>query len=437
MMRLDRRRFGLGLVAVAAAGCGGYAYLRGGAKVVIIGGGPGGASVAGQLKLQAPQLDVTLIEPNALYTSCFFSNFYMGGMRTLDSLTHSYAGLEALGVRVVPDRAYAIDTAKRVVTLRAGQAISYDRLVVAPGIDFKTGGIENYNPETTTTMPHAWSGREQLALLKAKLDAMADGGVVVIAVPKMPYRCPPGPYERACAIANVLKVTKPKSKVILLDAKMSFSKQAVFQEAFDTFYRGIVELHLTNDIDDQAVGRVDAATGEVITRAGMKVKADVANIIPEQTAGRIALETGLADGDWCPVKFETFESERAANIYVLGDAALAGDMPKSGYAASSQSRAVTAALLTELVGQKQVAATYRNTCWSFLSPDDSAKIGADYKPGEMRGKPALVASNSFVSQPGEAAGVRKEVYDEGFAWYDTLTNDVFQKAAGKDRAFKP
>jgi sulfide dehydrogenase [flavocytochrome c] flavoprotein chain len=436
MPKLSRRRFGLGLLGagVAATSGSGFAFAQGAAKILIIGGGPGGASVAGQLKRAAPQLDVTLVEPLSRYTSCFFSNYYMGGARTLDSLTHTYVGLEALGVKVIHEYADAIDTTKRIVRLRAGRVLGYDRLVVAPGIDFKIGGIEGYGKDTKDVMPHAWSGRAQLQLLRSKLVAMPDGGVIVMAAPRMPYRCPPGPYERVCVIANYLKTAKPKSKLILLDPKMTFSKQPVFMEVFNTLYKDIVEVHLTNDIDDQGVKSVNAATGEVVTKAGLKVVASVANIIPDQTAGRIAMLSGLAEGDWCPVKPDSFASVKADNVYVLGDAAFAAEMPKSAYAANSQARVVSAMLLSDLAGTPKPAASYRNTCWSFLAPDNSAKIGADYAPGEVRGKPGLVPSGSFVSQPGEAAALRKEVNAESFAWYDTLTNDIFQKDAAKAAA---
>ncbi len=438
MTALNRRRFGqglLGLGAFAAAPVG-FAYAQGSAKVVIIGGGPGGASVAGQVKRAAPQLDVVLVEPLSRYTTCFYSNYYMGGLRTLNSLTHNYAGLSALGVKIYHEYADEIDTAKRSIKLRAGHVLAYDRLVVAPGIEFKMGAVEGYTADTKLVMPHAWSGREQLTLLRGKLEAMPDGGVVVIAAPRLPYRCPPGPYERACTIANYLKTTKPKSKLILLDPKMTFSKQPVFMEAFNTLYKDIVEVHLTNDIDDQAIAKVNPATGEITTKAGLKVTAAVANIIPDQTAGRIALQSGLADGDWCPVHPESFASTKAGDVYVLGDSAFAAEMPKSAFAASSQARMVSALLLSDLTQAAKPTASYRNTCWSFVAPGYSAKIGADYAPGEVRGKPGLVPSGSFVSQPGEAAALRKEVFDESFAWYDTLTNDVFQKDAVVARAKK-
>ncbi len=430
MVLINRRELGRGF-AGAAALVAAPAILRaaGGGRVVVIGGGPGGATVAGEVKAAAPELKVTLVEPQTEYTSCFYSNFYIGGMRSLASITQTYYGLKNAGVEVVHQWVAGIDLEKRLVKLKRGADLPYDRLVVAPGIDFKFEGIERYSEATAEVMPHAWKGGAQSRLLRRKLEQMDDGGTVVIAPPKMPYRCPPGPYERACAIAHYLKTAKPKSKLVILDPKLMFSKQPVFEEAFNKYYADIIELHLTNDIDDFSVTRVDARTGEIETKAGLTVKAAVANIIPQQTAGRIAIEAGLADGDWCPIEPENFQSAKAKDVYIVGDAAIAADMPKSAFAANSQGRVVAADILAELAGRKHPEGHFRNTCWSFLAPDDSVKIGADYAPGDVKGRHQLVASGSFVSQPGEGAALRKEVYDESLAWYATLTRQVYQRKA--------
>lgn len=431
-MRINRRQMGKGLAALAAGALvspSHFAIARGRARLVVIGGGPAGATVAGSVKKAAPHLDVVLIEPATQYTSCFFSNYYIGGMRSFASITHSYAGFDAIGVDVVHQTAAAIDLDRKQVRLRRGEEIAYDKLVVAPGIDFKFGGIERYTEKTADIMPHAWKGGRQSQLLRGKLEKMRDGGVVVIAPPVMPYRCPPGPYERACTIASYLKKAKPKSKIVVLDPKMNFSKQPVFEEAFRKYYDGMIEMHLTNDIDDYSVTRVDPRTGEIETKAGLTVKADVANIIPPQTAGRVALEAGLAEGDWCPIRPENFASAKAKDVYVLGDAAIAADMPKSAYSASSQAHVVAADIVAELASGDHPSARYRNTCWSFLAPGDSVKIGADYAPGDFKGSLGLVPSGSFVSEPGESAELRKEGYDASLAWYATLTNEVFQKMA--------
>jgi NADPH-dependent 2,4-dienoyl-CoA reductase/sulfur reductase-like enzyme len=430
MHEIDRRQLGAGLAALTLALGAGIRPLRAaaGAKVVVIGGGPGGATVATALKRTAPDLDVTLVEPQRRYTTCFYSNHFIGGFRSFNSITHDYSGLTALGITIAYDRAAAIDLTKREVRIERGRALPYDRLVVAPGIALKYGAIAGYTEAASYFMPHAWSGGRQSRLLRERLDDMKDGGLVVIAPPRNPYRCPPGPYERACLIANYLKREKPKSKLLILDPKMSFSKQAVFEEAFQKYYKGIIELHLSNDIDDMSVARVDAKTGEVVTKSGETFKAAVANIIPDQRAGDIAIAAGLADGDWCHVEVETFRSVKDPNVYVVGDATVAADMPKSAFSASNQARAVAGHILADLLGKERPAAQYRNTCWSMLAPDDSVKIGADYTPGDANGKHLLVARNPFVSKTGESADLRKETYLESVAWYETLVADMFAKS---------
>lgn len=427
MTTISRRQLG-GLVLGAAAGSFARpALAQGAAKIVVVGGGPGGATVAVGLKRAKPSLDVVLVEPEETYTSCFFSNHYIGGFRSLASLTHSYDGVRALGVRVARDRARAIDGAKRTVTLEDGRVLPYDVLVLAPGIDFKYGAVEGLDAAANLEFPHAWRGPSQSRLLRAKLEAMEDGGLVLIAPPANPYRCPPGPYERACVIAHYLKSVKPRSKLIIVDPKMSYSKQPVFEEAFRTLYAGLVEVHLTNDIDDMALARVDRTTGVITTKSGETYKPQVANIIPTQTAGAIAVASGFAEPDWCPVDFATFQSKVAQNVYVIGDAAIAAEMPKSAFTAHNQARAVLQTILAEIDGLPRPDARYRNTCWSMIAPHNSAKIGADYVPGEQGGKRLLVPQGSFVSKPGESAALRSETYDESVAWYDTLTREMFAK----------
>lgn len=441
MQRINRRVVVAGLGGIAATVIGGRRTFAAApptaAKIVVIGGGPGGATLANALKKLDGTMSVTLIEPKAAYTTCFYSNYYIGGFRSFDSITHSYRGLKALGINVVSDTATEIDAAARTVILAGGDKVAYDRLVVAPGIDFKFDGIEGYSESAAETMPHAWQGGIQTQLLRNQLEQMPDGGVVLLAPPRAPYRCPPGPYERACFIANYLKTEKPKSKLIIVDPKMAFSKQPVFQEAFDKYYKGIVELHLTNDIDDFALAKIDVSTREITTKSGLKVTAAVANIVPDQRAGKIAHTSGLAKGDWCPVDPNTFKSTMAKDIYVIGDAAIATDMPKSAYSANSQAHAVAGDILADLSGKPPPPQTYYNICWSFVAPDDTVKIGADYRPGDFGGKFALAPSNAFVSKPGEAAALRKANFDESAAWYDTLVMDIFvNKPMGQDEPAK-
>ncbi len=370
---INRREFaaGAGLLAVTAVGLVRPALAQGAAKVVIIGGGPGGATVANRIKSADPAIDITLIEPKEAFTTCFYSNLFIGGFRSFASITHTYDGLKKRGIKVVSDAATGVDTAAKTVTLSKGQTVPYDRLVIAPGIDIKYGAIEGYSQEAAEIMPHAWQAGPQTVLLKEKLLAMSDGGTVVMSVPGNPYRCPPGPYERACMIAHFLKTRKPKSKLIIFDAKKTFSKQGVFEEAFAEYYKGIVELNLTNEIDDYSVVKVDAGTGEVTTKSGRKERAAVANIIPAQKAGSIAEKAGCTEGDWCPVNPENFTSAKVKDVYVVGDAAIAAEMPKSAFAASSHGNFVAADIVADLNQKPREGGKYRNTCWSMLAPDNS------------------------------------------------------------------
>ncbi|AGK58006.1 Flavocytochrome C sulfide dehydrogenase flavin-binding protein [Hyphomicrobium denitrificans 1NES1] len=428
MSKMTRREFAL-LAAGAVAATSDLprpALSAGPAKVVIIGGGPGGAAVANRLRTADPGLAVTLVEPKEKYTTCFYSNLYLGGFRSFRSITFDYEGVKKRGINVVTDTATAIDTTAKTVTLAHGSVpLGYDRLVVAPGIDLKFDSIEGYSPEAAKIMPHAWQGGEQTWILKEKLLALQDGGLVVMSSPPNPYRCPPGPYERACMIAHFLKTTKPKAKLILFDAKKTFSKQAVFEEAFEEYYKDIIEINLTNEIDDYSVVKVNAQTGEVTTKSGRTERAALANIVPAQKAGSIAAKAGLTDGDWCPVNPQNFTSTKTKDVYVLGDAAIAADMPKSAYSAVSQAGVVAADIVADLSGKPRPPGRYRNTCWSMVAPGNSAKIGGDYSPGEKNGKPFLQGKNEFISKPDDSPAVRQETNQESRDWYQTIVADLF------------
>jgi len=427
---IDRREFGrlaagAGLALAVAPAVKAAALAKGSAKVVIVGGGAGGGTVAHILKTEAPQLDVTIIERRAVYTSCFNSNHYFGGFRTFESLQHGYDGLRKLGINVVTETATGIDPDKKKVTLGSGAVLDYDRLVLSPGIDFNYGAIEGYSADAAEVMPHAWKAGPQTLLLMRQLEAMDDGGTVIMTVPGNPYRCPPGPYERACMIGHYLKTHKPRSKLVIFDAKTTFSKQPAFEEAFAKYYDGIIDLNLTNEIDDFQVVRVDPKTLEVETKSGTKLKGAVVNVIPPQTAGDIAIAAGCADKGWCPIKPQSFASALVDGVYVLGDASIANEMPKSAYSASSQGRVVAADILASLAGGDPAVARYRNTCWSLLAAEDTIKVGADYTAGEKDGKPSLVPHESFVSQRGETAEVRRKNYAESLAWYHAVISEAF------------
>lgn len=429
MSKLTRRQLGklvgAGAGMAAVSGLPRFAIAQRTAKVVVIGGGAGGATVAHYVKKEAPGIDVTLIEANPNYSSSFLSNLYIGGFRSIESLDHGYARLRNLRIRVVHDRATDVDVAGRVVKTQGGTNFSYDRLVLSPGIDMKFDSVPGYSREAAALFPHAYNtDRAQKQLLKRQLEAMPDGGVVLMATPNNPFRCPPGPYERACMIAHFLKTRKPRSKLIILDPKKAFSKQAVFVEAFDRYYKQTIELNLSTEVDDFSIVRLDGKAREVETRAGRKVRFDVANIIPQQRAGEIAIRAGCAESDWCPINPENFSSRKVKDVYVLGDAAIAADMPKSAFSANSQAKVVAADILAELAGQQKFPASFHNTCWSLLAPDDGVKIGATYAPRDGK----LDASGPFVSQKGEDAGLRKQNYTESIGWYENIIADMFATA---------
>lgn len=435
MSRPSRRDLGrmaaaAGVGVAAARWLAPFAIAQAEPKVVIVGGGAGGATVAHALKAAAPDLDITLIEANPIYSSCFFSNLYLGGIRPLESLNHSYAGLRRLHVWVVHDFAVDVNPARKTVRTRGGRTYSYDRLVLSPGIDIKYESIVGYSREAARTMPHAYTTEAaSKRLLKRQLQQMRDGGTVIMAMPREPYRCPPAPYERACMIAHYLKTRKPRSKLLILDPKREFPKQALFVEAFARHYKGIVELNLSSAADDFGIASVDPRTREVVTRGGRRLRADVANIIPQQRAGEIAARAGCTDGDWCPVHAQSFLSRKVPDIHVLGDAAVADDMPKSAFAAHSQAKAVAADILAALTKAERIEPRYRNVSWSLLAPDDSVTMGADYAPRGGR----LEASGPFVSQTGEPADVRKLNAQESVAWYNGITVDMFAKTGFRDQ----
>lgn len=434
MSELSRREFavlaGAGLLGAAATGlpfAGQFpapAYAAAKARVVIVGGGAGGATVARHVKSHAPDLDVTLVELQKRYTTCFFSNHYIGGYRSFASITHDYDGLKKLGVDVVHDWAMAVDPTKREVVLRDGKMLRYDKLVLAPGIDLKYETIEGYDPEAGERMPHAWKAGVQTRILRRQLVDMEDGGVVVVAAPPEPSRGPDGPYERISLIAHYLKFFKPRSKLIVLDAKAAFSKQALFLEGWKTHYGDLIELRMSGPAGNQRVVRVSANTMELITADGTKEKAAVANVIPAQRAGQIAHLAGCVAGDWCPIRPNNFASMLVHDVYVLGDAAIADKMPKTAFAAHSQAVSVANDIVAKLAGKKRFPPRYRNTSWSLISTTNSVKDGASYRAGEK----IVEVASQFSSKVGEDGAVRAQTFQESLDWYRTITTDMFAKS---------
>src|SRR5438094_1889982 len=312
-----------------------------GGRVVVVGGGFGGATCARFIKRIDPRINVTLVEANRTFIACPYSNTVIAGLRDLAAQQFGYDKLATDQVAVQFSPASGIDPQRRTVTLGNGTEHAYDRLVLSPGIDIRWDALPGYNEQAAERMPHAWRAGEQTLLLRRQLEAMEDGGTVVISAPANPFRCPPGPYERASLIAYFLKTKKPKSKLIVLDAKDAFSKQCLFQAAWAELYPGLLEWVPLSKGGN--VTSVDAATRTLVTDFG-KHQAKVANVIPPQKAGRIAEAAGVADrSGWCPIDPVTFESKLQAGIHVIGDAAIAGAMPKSAFAANSQAKACAAA----------------------------------------------------------------------------------------------
>jgi sulfide dehydrogenase [flavocytochrome c] flavoprotein subunit len=372
-MKMNRRDFVKAAGAATAVGLVGVPHLAFGAgkKVVVVGGGTAGATAAKYIKRLDSSIDVTIVEPNEEYFTCYFSNEVIGGERSMDDIKVGYDGLKAHGIEVVQDSATGIDGAAKVVKTASGKDLPFDRCVVAPGVEMLYGKIEGYSEEAAQKLPHAWKAGEQTAILRKQLEDMADGGTVVIAAPPNPFRCPPGPYERASQIANYLKHHKPKSKVIILDSKQKFSKQGLFVQGWEKFYGYGTDNSLIEwrPGPDAAVVKVDAAGMTAETSFGDEIKADVLNVIPPQRAGAIAHTSGLADDSgWCPVDQKTFESTLVKGVHVIGDACVAGAMPKSGYAANSQGKVCAAAVVAMLNEGEVGVPSYVNTCYSIVAP---------------------------------------------------------------------
>lgn len=391
----------------------------GGPNVVIIGGGFGGATAARYVKKFGPSINVTLIEPKTSYTTCPFSNPYLGGLVDFQYITHTYAGLAMEGINMVHDKVTGIDANTNSVTLANGTVLNYDRLIVSPGIDFKWD-VPGYSEATSAKIPHAWKAGSQTKLLKRQLESMDDGGVVIIAPPGNPFRCPPGPYERASMIAHYLKTNKPKSKVLILDRKDKFSKQGAFTEGWNKVYGDMIEWVKASD--GGKVEGIDAANMVVNTEFDDH-KGDVINFIPSQTAGMLAHSSGLTnDKGWCPVDLITFESTIMAGVHVIGDAAIVTGMPKSGNAANSEAKACAWAVVELLNGAESIdPPTTSNTCWSLISPNYGIHVSVVWQGTAEK----FVKTAGGVSAANLPASTRamEALYAPG--WYENIVKDTW------------
>ena len=423
MSMISRRHFGL-LLGAGAAALATPTYLRaqGKPRVVVIGGGAGGATAAKYIaKDSKGAIDVTLIEDSDSFTTCFFSNLYLGGFRDFGSITHGYDTLASTyGINKVTGMATAVDRAAKTVTMADGAAVPYDRLVLSPGIDLIWDSVPGYSQEAAEIAPHAWKAGPQTELLKAKLDALTDGQNIVMVAPPNPYRCPPGPYERVSMMAHILKEKGfGNSKIFVIDPKEKFSKQALFQEGWQKHYTGMIEWY-GPDVHGGITG-VDAAAGTVETDLDT-FQGALLNVIPAQRAGAIAIDAGVAnDSGFCPVDASSMRSTMDEAIFVIGDASIAGDMPKSGFSANSQAKVAAMTIRADLTDSKAFPAKYSNTCWSLIETDDGVKVGAQYEPQDGK----ITSVGSFISQTGEDSAVRKATYEESIGWYDGIVADMF------------
>jgi NADPH-dependent 2,4-dienoyl-CoA reductase/sulfur reductase-like enzyme len=420
--RLSRRKFLAITAASAAAGLPMPAISQGsGPRLVVIGGGFGGANCARTLKKLNPQASVTLIEANATYSACPLANAVLADIRPLSAQQFDYARVAADGVTVVIQAAVAVDSIARNVTVSDRSQYPYDRLVIAPGIDFRFDALPGYTPASVETMPHAWTDGSQTLALRRQLLAMDDGGTVVISAPPNPARCPPGPYERASMIASYLKARKPRSKIIILDSKDTFTMQRQFQNAWNDLYPNMIEWIGVGQGGN--VTEIDTAQKTFITDFD-KFKADVGNVIPPQKAGEIAHIAGVVDRtSWCPVNPVSFESALKPGIHVIGDAAMAGTMPKSAFAANEEGKICAAGITKALKGEKPDESKLTSVCYSLIAPDYAISISGVYRPNNGQ---FLEVDGTGVTSPVEAPRTLR-TQEARFAdvWFKTITQEIF------------
>jgi len=426
MKMFNRRDF------LKAAGYGGFALAtfnpltalgKTSGHVIVVGGGFGGATCAKYLNKFDPNLTITLIEADKHFTTCPFSNAVLGGMRNLESITHGYEAQKKRGIHVLHDRVTQVDAVAKKVKLDTGKQLKYDRLVMSPGIDFSWSKVDGMSEADALTLPHAWHGGAQTTLLLNQIKAMNNGDVFIIAPPENPFRCPPGPYERVSLVAHYLKQHKPKSKILILDAKNKFSKQPLFMQGWQELYPDMIEW-IAGDKGGR-IDFVDVKNRTIHTEAGDNHKGVVINFIPPQKAGAIVHIAGLTNNDgWCPVNQRTFESTIQPGIHIIGDASVAGKMPKSGFSANSQGKVCAAAIISSLHDIAMPEPSYVNTCYSLVSPDYGISVAAVYRFSKDKGIYKVKGSGG-VSPKKANAEFRQNEARYAVGWYDSITSDTF------------
>ena len=424
MAKLTRRQFGklagLGSLGLMTGCTTSSLVFRKKPRVVVVGGGFGGATAAKYLRMMDRDMEVTLVEPNSTYYTCPFSNLVVGGVKGMTDIAHDYKTLQSkYGVNFVRAKAYQVKS--NAVILEDGSKIPFDRAIVSPGIDVRYDKMPGHSQGIEKKITHSWKAGPQTMQLRRQLEAMANGGTVIICPPGNPYRCPPGPYERASMIAHYLKNNKPNSKIIILDQKEKFSKQPLFTDGWDMHYGDLIEWRSATA--GGKVSEIDADGMRLNTEFGWE-EGDVINYIPAQWAGAVARKSGLADDSgWCPVDHVTFESKLVPNVHVIGDACKAGAMPKSGFSANSQGKVAAAAVVSMFWGEDPVSPSFANTCYSYVTPDYSVSVAAVYSLKE--GAIAGVEGAGGVSPKDASAIVRKTEATYAQGWYDSITYDMF------------
>ncbi|NNC67240.1 MAG: FAD-dependent oxidoreductase [Gammaproteobacteria bacterium] len=424
MINLNRRSFLKATSGALATGSLGFPFLASAAKkrVVVVGGGVGGLIAARYISKGDSSVEVTIVEPKTHHHTCFMSNEVIGGDRDISTIKFGYDNLASHGIKLVQDMVTEVDAEAHKVKTAGGTTLEYDRLVMSPGISLKYGSIEGYSEEAAEIMPHSWIAGSQTALLRKQLESMEDGGLVVIAAPPNPFRCPPGPYERAAQIAHHLKHNKPKSKLLILDAKDKFSKQDLFMQGYKDVYGEMIEWVAAADTGG-GVKSVDTKTMTVSTDFDDH-KVAVANIIPAQKAATIAQDAGLTDDSgWCPVDLGTFESKKHKDIHVIGDASIATGMPKSGYAASTQAKVCAASIVALLNGKEPGTASYANACYSLIAPDYGISVVAVYALAEDRSEIKKLGGGLTPMDATAEARAREVQY--AYSWFNNMTAEMF------------